>query len=110
MTREEAKDYIREWCPYGRQEEIIKALEQEPCEDCVSRKAVNNLVDDCNSDGLKGIFCSYEDGEKFKGYLKALPLVTPQEPVEPYKDCDTCAYSDEEDGSNCYECIKGMRK
>ena len=30
MTREEAKDYIREWCPYDRQEEIIKALEQEP--------------------------------------------------------------------------------
>lgn len=26
MTREEAKDYIREWCPYDRQEEIIKAL------------------------------------------------------------------------------------
>ena len=37
MTIEEAKDYIREWCPYDRQEEIIKALEQEPCEDAVSR-------------------------------------------------------------------------
>lgn len=30
MTREEALDYIREWCPYGKQDEIIKALEQEP--------------------------------------------------------------------------------
>lgn len=30
MTKEEAKDYIREWCPYDRQEEIIKTLEQEP--------------------------------------------------------------------------------
>ncbi len=30
MTNEEAKDYIREWCPYDRQEEIIQALEQEP--------------------------------------------------------------------------------
>ena len=40
MTNEEAKDYIREWCPYDRQEEIIKALEQEPCEDCISRKGV----------------------------------------------------------------------
>jgi len=30
MKKEEAKDYIREWCPYDRQEEIIKALEQEP--------------------------------------------------------------------------------
>jgi len=33
MTREEAKDYIIEWCPYDRQEEIIKALEQQPCDD-----------------------------------------------------------------------------
>ena len=30
MTKEEAEDYIREWCPYDRQEEIIEALEQEP--------------------------------------------------------------------------------
>lgn len=30
MTREEAKDYIREWCPYDKHDEIIKALEQEP--------------------------------------------------------------------------------
>lgn len=29
MTREEAIDYIREWCPYDRQEEIIKALKRE---------------------------------------------------------------------------------
>ncbi len=25
-------------------------------------------------------------------------------------NCDTCAHSDEVDGSNCYECIKGMIK
>ena len=30
MTREEAKDYIREWCPYDKHEEIINALEQKP--------------------------------------------------------------------------------
>jgi hypothetical protein len=33
MTKEDAKDYIREWCPYDKQDEIIKALEQEPCKD-----------------------------------------------------------------------------
>ena len=42
MTRKEAKDYIREWCPYDRQEEIIKALEQEPCEDAISKHALLN--------------------------------------------------------------------
>ena len=26
MTNEDAKDYIREWCPYDKQEEIIEAL------------------------------------------------------------------------------------
>jgi hypothetical protein len=29
MTKEEAKDYVREWCPYDRCKEIIKTLEQE---------------------------------------------------------------------------------
>jgi hypothetical protein len=56
MTREEAKDYIREWCPYGKQDEIINALEQQPCEDCVSREQAikqcgfgmtNLLIADC---------------------------------------------------------------
>lgn len=51
MTREEAKDYIREWCPYDRQEEIIKALEQQPCDDCISREealmALTGDITDC---------------------------------------------------------------
>lgn len=59
-------------------ESISKILEQEPCEDAVSRKAVLEVIDDCNSDGLKGIFCSYDDGERFKEYIKELPSVTPQ--------------------------------
>ena len=33
MTIVEAKDYIREWCPYDRQEEIIEALSNSD-EDC----------------------------------------------------------------------------
>ena len=44
MTREEAKDYIREWCPYDRQEEIIKALEQEPCNDMINKQAVLDIL------------------------------------------------------------------
>ena len=49
--------------------------EQESCEDAVSRKAVFETIDDCNRDGLKGIFCSYDDGERFKEYIKNLPPV-----------------------------------
>ena len=52
-------------CPYnyeqgnmGEQKQAldmaIKVLEEEPCEDCVSRKAVLDLVDaDCEYDGLE---------------------------------------------------------
>jgi len=54
-----------------------KSLEQEPCEDSISREAVFETIDDCSSDGLKGIFCSYDDGERFKKYIKELPSVTP---------------------------------
>lgn len=41
ITREEVIEAIKE--AYGNSEytdEIIKALEQEPCEDCISRQAV----------------------------------------------------------------------
>lgn len=54
-----------------------RLLEQQSSEDCVSRQAVFETIDDCNSDGLKGIFCSYDDGERFKEYIKKLPPVTP---------------------------------
>lgn len=56
-------------------EMAIEALKQEPCEDTISRKAILETIDDCNSDGLKGIFCSYGDGERFKEYIKELPSV-----------------------------------
>lgn len=59
-------------------EMAIEALKQEPCEDTISRKAVLETIDDCNSDGLKGIFCSYGDGERFKEYIKELPSVIPK--------------------------------
>ena len=52
--------------------------------DCISRKAVFEVIDDCNSDGLEGIFCSYDDGERFKEYIKNLSPVTPQEPRKGY--------------------------
>lgn len=64
-------------------DEAIKALEQELCTDAVNRQAVLETIDVCNSDGLKGIFCSYDDGERFKAYIKDLPPVTPkQQPCE----------------------------
>lgn len=96
MTEEQAikglKENLCSLCAYGSQNmdscdirecdnrDYIKALEQQSIEERVSRKAVFETIDDCNSDGLKGIFCSYDDGERFKEYIKKLPPVIPTFP------------------------------
>ena len=74
MTREEAKDYIREWCPYDRQEEIIKALEQEPNGDVISRQAVLNILF-YKSDNNNEVRLSKE----LRDRIKNLQSVKPQE-------------------------------
>lgn len=87
MTNEEAKDYIREWCPYDRQEEIIKALEQKPCEDAISRQAV---IDSIHAN------CVYENeynltAKHIEDAVKQLPPVNPQETVTEFADrCREC--------------------
>lgn len=63
MTREKAIGriigYLTDYLPsdqYEEVEEIIKALEQEPCEDCISRKALLEEVEN----GIKA--GNYEEG------------------------------------------------
>lgn len=80
MTKEEAKDYIREWCPYDRQDKIIQALEQQPCEDCISRQAAINSLGECpmvwtDSDAEITAERDWKDTVKM---LKRLPSVTPK--------------------------------
>ena len=60
MTREEAIGNIRHairWNDMSEKEALdmaIKALEQEPCEDCISRQAVLNLINaDWKYEGLE---------------------------------------------------------
>lgn len=48
----------------------VKALEQEPCDDCISRQAVLDLIADYD----------LSMGQVVKG-IHALPSVTPQEPI-----------------------------
>ena len=69
MTREEAKDYIREWCPYDRQDEIIKALSNSD-EDCISRK---QALEEIN----KTVFCYTHQARQI---IKDLPSVQPIRP------------------------------
>jgi len=58
--------------------ELKDYRERMSCDDAISRQAVFESIDDCNSDGLTGIFCSYDAGERFKEYIKKLPPVNPQ--------------------------------
>ena len=77
MNREEAirkvKGCLTDYFPmedYGEVEEIIKALEQEPCEDAVSREAVLAIAGDSCLD-----LDSYEDTKEFYDEIKELPSI-----------------------------------
>lgn len=81
MTREEAIEAIKfghcDDMYYRKEYEeavdmAIKALEQEPCEDCISRQAVKDILD---ARGVKAIMTF----EYFKELLDKLPSVTPQQ-------------------------------
>ena len=49
------------------------------------------------------LFASFPDN-----VLEALDILIEQEPTTK-NDCNTCTYSDETNGSHCYECVKGIR-
>lgn len=83
MTREDAinrvQGYLTDYLPiedYEEVEEIVKALEQESCEDAISRQAVLNTLDSTNNflDETRTV-------ENYKTLLeecyKNLPSVTP---------------------------------
>ena len=85
MTNNDAKDYLT--ALWGSDdisidetialEMAIKALEQQPCEDCISREAVHDLMAMLLSDYLHD-----EDREKIElidAKIAELPSVTPEE-------------------------------
>jgi bacterioferritin (cytochrome b1) len=110
MTREEAIEMLKskmdgntdisyEWAETVRM--AIKALEQEPCEDCVSRKAlierINHAEENFKADNMESI--GSDDGDPFvDGVLSGVfniremviqaPSVTLQEPFKPIVEID----------------------
>lgn len=111
MTKEELIDFIKStkghWIfktESGKEvseEQIIKVLEQQPCEDCISRaKALEMLGDEPENwtDTEKEIQ-EVNDYRWFKSILEELPSVTPQQQMgkwlaksfhEVY--CDNCGF------------------
>lgn len=56
----------------------IKALEQEPCDDAISRQAVIDAIEDDNRNGHYSCFATNNDAQCFKDVIRKLPSVTPQ--------------------------------
>ena len=114
MTREEAIKTLKEnycaMCAYGSQDmdscdirscdnkDAIKALEQEPCEDCVSRKVAIFLADELKQDApdderLADMVMAYNEGIlDYQTKLSLLPSVTPQQKTGKWIDdkCSVC--------------------
>lgn len=81
MSREEAIKELTELLPEEFLSEYseairmaIKALEQEPCEDAISRQEV---LEEINRVGVKG-FETYNDYSQLYDFVDTLPSVTPQ--------------------------------
>ena len=130
MTKEEAiktlKENMCEICSYGSQNmescdmrgcdnrDAIKALEQEPCEDTISRQAVLNLKQTFHDNA--GYETEYVDIED----IKALPSVSLARPKGKWMEycyqnfnCSKCGYivadDDVEEYKFCPNCGADMR-
>lgn len=108
MTREEAIETLKEnfcaMCAYGSQSmmscdirgcdnrDAIKALEKEPCEDCISRQAVEEITWEMpNYTDALNVLTEVRDK------VRVLPSVTPQQKVGKWIRVD-------KDKLKCSEC------
>lgn len=94
----------------------IEALEQEPCDDCVSRQVVLEAIDDDNRNGHYSCFATNNDAECFKQIIRELPSVTPQQKVGKWISnaeddlkiseytCSNCKGLSDEDSDFCPKC------
>jgi hypothetical protein len=118
MTREEIKntpelvDFMLDKCVLAdsrtkvrkRLEEVcdlaIKALEQEPCEDCISRQAAIDGADTIIARDTSGNNDVVKAMTAWKSYVEGLPSVTPQAKIGHWILVDDC----ERFIAKCSEC------
>lgn len=104
MTNEEAINYLKISMAIGEDDDsrhhnevlkfIIKALEQEPCEDCISRQ-----------DAIDAVRKAYENDEMLDGYeyrLGELPSAQPE--IIRCRECKYAEVADKEDTQDGYIC------
>ena len=73
-----------------------RALEQQPCEDCISREAAIKIFGEVHP-------LDYNK-QSYIANIKKLPSVTPQQP----RDCKTCKHSDKGNCAGTEECHECM--
>ena len=83
MTREEARRILRAYIWKGELDEArnmaITALEQQPCEDCISREEVIKHI--TSVDGLEGFENSNVFAKHYLDMVKGMPSVQPKAKV-----------------------------
>lgn len=107
MTLDQARQAVKDL-----RKKLAEYLEQEICDDAISRQAVINLIRGCNS-ALEEprIFDTHNSGTIFEHYITELPPVNPQPKTghwvdideEPHEvwECDHCGFVI--DGSGCID-------
>lgn len=95
-------DYVEEWFYEDNKirkslDMAIKALEQEPCEDCVNRQAVDGLVWEYLRKATDETIAFYE-------HFLDLPSVTPQPSRKGHWEVVSDGYSDNAYICECSEC------
>lgn len=102
---------------------VIKALEQQPCEDCVSRAQVIDLIRGTCSNGDITYFRRKHDANCFIELVGALPSVNPQpkighwienapeyQNIDPPYICSECGHSNLIKTNYCEQCGAKMLK
>lgn len=85
----------------------IKALEQEPCEDCISRQAVNKLVDEL-ARAISDEKCHIQRGRNYGRIIRDILELPSVEPEQKGRDCASCKHSNNGECAYTEECHKCM--
>jgi len=106
MSREEAIAFFKDMneCTYGNLEAVemaIKALEQEPCEDCISRQQAIDKMQELEEEDIEAYGCSIPEGFDGKRAIEALKALSS---VHPKPDVGRWIYDKNIDNWRCSKC------
>lgn len=104
MTLEQARQAVKDL-----RKKLSEHLEQEPCEDAISRQAALDAMDALEKEDIEAYGCDIPegfDGKRAKQAINALPPVNPQQRTGRLILLDNCSNA----GYYCSECHKKVVK